>query len=130
MPTPEPNWIPERKPSRGPPHPETGEVPFPGTQSGEVDLLQHRGTELHFGPVRGHRGSEAHSLVRFSHVPLEPWEVDRGSFSMSPASDPGVWVPNPLPLTDPGIQDGGSPLLNHLRGLEGLGQTPPVRDVN
>lgn len=74
-------------------------MPFPGAQSGEVDLLQHGGTELHFGPVRGQRGSEAHGLVRLSHVTLEPWEVEGGS------------LPGPQPQT----QESGPPSPSSYR---------------
>lgn len=34
--------------------------------------MQHRGTELHFPRVRSQRRSEAHRLVSFSHVRLQP----------------------------------------------------------
>lgn len=95
-----------RRPRRSPPHPESGEMPFPGAQPGDVDLLQDGRAELRFPPVRSQRGSEAHGLVRFSHVTLEPWEGDRGSFSRSPVPSsrrPGSPGPQPPPPSHSGI---------------------------
>lgn len=44
--------IPRRKPISSPPHPEPGEMSFPRTQSRQIDVLHHRGTEVRFLPVR------------------------------------------------------------------------------
>lgn len=70
--------FPEGKRRAAPSHP-SGRDAFSRAQSGGADLMQHRGTELHFPRVQSER-SEAHRLVSFSHVRLQPWEEDRGSF--------------------------------------------------